>query len=62
MSDTHPMPWGGWAVLPDVIGRQRHLQVIVPAALSSLPKIRSLIDIATTFMAPTRQGSGSGAQ
>jgi DNA-binding transcriptional LysR family regulator len=46
-------------VLPGVVGRKRQLQLIVPAALSSVPKIRSVIEIVTTFLAPMRQRKGS---
>lgn len=45
-------------VLPSVVGRQRQLQLIVPAALSSVPKIRSIVDIVTTFLAPMRRRKG----
>lgn len=47
-------------VLPDVVGRRRVLQLVVPAALAAVPKVRAALDIADGLMDAIR-GLRAGA-
>jgi hypothetical protein len=41
-------------VLPDVIGRERRLRVVVPGTLAEIPRIRAVLDEVRTFLGPAR--------
>lgn len=46
-------------VLPDAVGRERPLRVVVPAALSEIPRIRAVLTEIQTFLARPQTGSRS---
>jgi DNA-binding transcriptional LysR family regulator len=48
-------------VLPEAIGRERALRVVLPAALSDIPRIKAVLDLVRTFVG-TRAVAGRGGK
>jgi DNA-binding transcriptional LysR family regulator len=46
-------------VLPDVVGRERPLRVVVPAALSDIPRIRAVLTEIQAFLGQTQPRGAS---